>query len=147
MVYTIYRWYLVGKSLVAGSWFKMVLMATLLLYVPTICHVLIVAQSLKLLTLTPHVFAMQSRALCINCVLCCRSCWKCKRNFIKEAGCNKMTCNCGAAMCYICRQPVTNYTHFNGEGGTEFNKLVTHFCHSLWMFPCNVSHAIVIQVS
>lgn len=51
-----------------------------------------------------------------------RSCWKCKKQFIKEAGCNKMTCTCGALMCYICRQPVTNYSHFNGQGGTEFDK-------------------------
>lgn len=51
-----------------------------------------------------------------------RSCWKCERKFIKEAGCNKMTCTCGAHMCYICRQPVTNYSHFNGQGGTEFHK-------------------------
>lgn len=51
-----------------------------------------------------------------------RSCWRCKRNFIKEAGCNKMTCTCGARMCYICRQPVTDYSHFNGQGGTEFHK-------------------------
>lgn len=57
-----------------------------------------------------------------NDSFCCRSCWQCKRNFIKEAGCNKMTCTCGARMCYICRQPVTDYSHFNGQGGTEFHK-------------------------
>lgn len=57
-----------------------------------------------------------------NDLFCCRSCWQCKRKFIKEAGCNKMTCTCGARMCYICRQPVTNYSHFNGQGGTEFHK-------------------------
>nr|CAD7261137.1 unnamed protein product [Timema shepardi] len=51
-----------------------------------------------------------------------RTCWKCKRNFVKEDGCNKMTCSCGAKMCYICRKPVEDYSHFNGQGGTEFEK-------------------------
>ncbi|KAJ4432000.1 hypothetical protein ANN_20614 [Periplaneta americana] len=45
-----------------------------------------------------------------------------QKSFIKESGCNKMTCSCGAMMCYICRQPVQDYTHFNGQGGTEFHK-------------------------
>jgi hypothetical protein len=62
----------------------------------------------------------------------CRSCWKCKKSFIKDAGCNKMTCTCGAIMCYICRQPVTSYSHFNGQGGSEFHKWVALLCQSFW---------------
>ncbi|XP_067009558.2 E3 ubiquitin-protein ligase RNF216 [Anabrus simplex] len=42
-----------------------------------------------------------------------RECWKCKRKFIKQDGCNKMTCTCGARMCYLCRQPVDDYSHFH----------------------------------
>ncbi|RZB39510.1 uncharacterized protein BDFB_012314, partial [Asbolus verrucosus] len=42
-----------------------------------------------------------------------RECWKCSRKFYKESGCNKMTCLCGARMCYICKQPVNDYSHFN----------------------------------
>ncbi|XP_022167896.1 ATP-dependent RNA helicase DEAH11, chloroplastic-like [Myzus persicae] len=42
-----------------------------------------------------------------------RICYNCKRKFVKEDGCNKMTCSCGKQMCYICRQPVnSNYAHF-----------------------------------
>jgi hypothetical protein len=43
-----------------------------------------------------------------------RNCNKCKRPFIKEAGCNKMTCpNCNNLQCYICGENVTaNYAHF-----------------------------------
>ncbi|KAJ8949309.1 hypothetical protein NQ318_006734 [Aromia moschata] len=50
-----------------------------------------------------------------------RECWKCHTKFYKEEGCNKMTCSCGAQMCYICKAPVTNYSHFNGIGGDKFN--------------------------
>jgi len=42
-----------------------------------------------------------------------RICSYCKRKFVKEDGCNKMTCSCGKQMCYICRKPMDNtYDHF-----------------------------------
>lgn len=47
------------------------------------------------------------------------TCYKCNRPFFKEEGCNKMTCICGAVMCYICDQPVNNYEHFRGQGSTR----------------------------
>lgn len=47
-----------------------------------------------------------------------RQCWKCDRSFIKETGCNKMTCTCGGIMCYICRNPVKDYSHF-GNGSDK----------------------------
>ena len=49
-----------------------------------------------------------------------RECWKCKTKYFKEEGCNKMACptpKCGAKMCYLCKQPVEDYTHFYGQGG------------------------------
>mmetsp|Transcript_54062 Transcript_54062/g.127673 ORF Transcript_54062/g.127673 Transcript_54062/m.127673 type:complete len:399 (-) Transcript_54062:80-1276(-) len=36
----------------------------------------------------------------------CRTCWKCKRKFFKEEGCNHMTCVCKSHMCYICEKPL-----------------------------------------
>ncbi|XP_068918391.1 E3 ubiquitin-protein ligase RNF216-like [Tenebrio molitor] len=42
-----------------------------------------------------------------------RKCWKCSKQFYKESGCNKMTCVCGAKMCYVCGEAVTDYAHFN----------------------------------
>ncbi|KAK4328200.1 hypothetical protein Pmani_001322 [Petrolisthes manimaculis] len=44
-----------------------------------------------------------------------RECWKCKKRFIKEDGCNKMRCSCGAMMCYICKKPIKGYDHFEDK--------------------------------
>ncbi|KAL3872806.1 hypothetical protein ACJMK2_036006 [Sinanodonta woodiana] len=41
-----------------------------------------------------------------------RTCPKCKKNFYKESGCNKMTCVCGTTMCYVCRKSNIGYGHF-----------------------------------
>ncbi|CAG9836615.1 unnamed protein product, partial [Diabrotica balteata] len=41
-----------------------------------------------------------------------RTCVNCKKSFVKSNGCNKMTCICGAKMCYLCGQAVNDYSHF-----------------------------------
>ena len=43
----------------------------------------------------------------------------CGKKFYKTEGCNKMKCECGQSMCYLCRKPVEdNYKHFYGEGAS-----------------------------
>lgn len=54
-----------------------------------------------------------------------RTCPKCRCAFVKDGGCNKMTCPCGYRMCYLCRANLAEegYKHFCqhfrplGDGG------------------------------
>uniref|UniRef100_A0A1I8C1S9 RRM domain-containing protein n=1 Tax=Meloidogyne hapla TaxID=6305 RepID=A0A1I8C1S9_MELHA len=41
-----------------------------------------------------------------------RICPRCGVQFVKEKGCNKMTCRCGMVQCYLCRESDIDYTHF-----------------------------------
>ncbi|KAL2047014.1 hypothetical protein N7G274_001032 [Stereocaulon virgatum] len=51
-----------------------------------------------------------------------RTCPRCGLAFIKDSGCNKLTCVCGYAMCYICRQGLGK-----GEGGEGYRHFCQHF--------------------
>ncbi|KAH6659388.1 hypothetical protein BKA67DRAFT_12531 [Truncatella angustata] len=43
-----------------------------------------------------------------------RECNQCGQPYVKEDGCNKITCTrCGTLQCYVCRQTVKDYSHFN----------------------------------
>jgi hypothetical protein len=43
-----------------------------------------------------------------------RKCPSCNYAFVRDSGCNKMTCaNCSVLSCYICRQQIQDVFHFN----------------------------------
>lgn len=49
-----------------------------------------------------------------------RVCPRCNASFVKEMGCNKMTCQCGYKMCYVCRRDI------GGQEGEDAG--YQHFC-------------------
>ena len=51
-----------------------------------------------------------------------RTCPYCGLGFIKDSGCNKLTCICGYAMCYICRQGLGRV-----HGGEGYRHFCQHF--------------------
>ena len=51
-----------------------------------------------------------------------RTCPRCSLAFVKDSGCNKLTCICGYSMCYICRQGLGK-----GEGGEGYRHFCQHF--------------------
>ncbi|KAF5323866.1 hypothetical protein D9611_008259 [Ephemerocybe angulata] len=51
-----------------------------------------------------------------------RTCPNCPSQFIKEDGCNRMTCpQCGIFSCYVCRQAIAGYDHFDPRNPTDRN--------------------------
>jgi hypothetical protein len=56
-----------------------------------------------------------------------RTCPRCGTSFVKASGCNKLTCVCGYAMCYICRKNIGGDTK-EGEG-------YRHFCEHFRPMP------------
>lgn len=56
-----------------------------------------------------------------------RQCYECELRFVKDSGCNRIECMCGAIMCYYCRHDITDDPHhFRGFGEPELDKWV--FC-------------------
>ncbi|KZW03026.1 hypothetical protein EXIGLDRAFT_636660 [Exidia glandulosa HHB12029] len=49
-----------------------------------------------------------------------RNCPKCSKAFVKETGCNKMSCPyCHTLSCYVCRQIIIGYDHFDQMPGGQ----------------------------
>ena len=54
-----------------------------------------------------------------------RVCPRCGTAFVKSSGCNKLTCVCGYAMCYLCR---ANIGKAGAAGNAEGAEGYRHFC-------------------
>ena len=55
-----------------------------------------------------------------------RVCPKCSLSFVKESGCNKMTCTCGYTMCYLCRQGLGQQAKGGSNPHQDYD--YSHFC-------------------
>ena len=64
-----------------------------------------------------------------------RKCHKCATPMLKESGCNKMTCRCGAFFCYLCKQPIKGYDHFCQHAHDPGEKCKECDCCVLWDEP------------
>ena len=61
-----------------------------------------------------------------------RVCPKCNLSFVKDSGCNKMTCTCGYTMCYLCRQGLGQTTN---KDNPHDDHDYSHFCGHFRAFP------------
>lgn len=65
-----------------------------------------------------------------------RTCPRCGLSFVKESGCNKLTCVCGYAMCYLCRKALGPPANSSlRRAGEEVEEGYRHFCEHFRVNP------------
>ncbi|ODN77001.1 hypothetical protein, variant 7 [Cryptococcus amylolentus CBS 6039] len=73
-----------------------------------------------------------------------RNCPRCTKPFIKESGCNKIVCsNCRTISCYICRQIIKGYEHFDRNPANYAAPIATARC-ALWDKDANPDEAAIL---
>ncbi|KAK1164956.1 E3 ubiquitin-protein ligase RNF216-like [Acipenser oxyrinchus oxyrinchus] len=72
-----------------------------------------------------------------------RKCHQCGTGLVKSEGCNRMSCRCGAHMCYLCRAPINGYNHFCQHARTPGSACRQCQKCSLWTDPTQDDERII----
>ncbi|KAI1896141.1 hypothetical protein AGOR_G00091750, partial [Albula goreensis] len=75
-----------------------------------------------------------------------RKCHRCGTGLVKSEGCNRMSCRCGAFMCYLCRQPINGYDHFCQHARTPGADCRHCKKCSLWSDPTQDDERIISEL-
>ncbi|KAG7491944.1 hypothetical protein MATL_G00009370 [Megalops atlanticus] len=75
-----------------------------------------------------------------------RKCHRCGMGLVKSEGCNRMSCRCGAFMCYLCRQPINGYDHFCQHARTPGAECRHCKKCSLWSDPTQDDERIISEL-
>ncbi|KAB5577864.1 hypothetical protein GE09DRAFT_1087620 [Coniochaeta sp. 2T2.1] len=82
-----------------------------------------------------------------------RVCPRCNTSFVKNAGCNKLTCPCGYKMCYVCRKdiggtgdgPDVGYRHFCDHFRPEGDPKPCTQCNKCNLWESENTDAVLAQ--
>ncbi|XP_051063333.1 E3 ubiquitin-protein ligase RNF216-like [Phodopus roborovskii] len=75
-----------------------------------------------------------------------RKCPQCGTGLIKSEGCNRMSCRCGAQMCYLCRLPIDGYEHFCQHPRFPGCPCQQCFRCSLWTDPTEDDEKLIEEI-
>ncbi|XP_023670698.2 E3 ubiquitin-protein ligase RNF216 [Paramormyrops kingsleyae] len=75
-----------------------------------------------------------------------RKCHKCGMGLVKSEGCNRMSCRCGAFMCYLCREPINGYNHFCQHARSPGAQCRHCKKCSLWTDPTQDDERIIQEI-
>ncbi|KAE8580093.1 hypothetical protein XENTR_v10024301 [Xenopus tropicalis] len=77
---------------------------------------------------------------------CVRKCHICATELIKAEGCNRLSCRCGAQICYLCRAPINGYDHFCQHPHSPGAPCRECTRCSLWTDPSQDDERLILEI-